>query len=310
MRSLHSLIMLLLILLLAACGGASSDTTTSDTTQNDTSVQATDVTTSDSNPPPPTQNSGIADSNVVARVNGVDILRRDLEREFERYQQNTTITDETALREQVLDTLIEQEVIAQSAGEVGVTVTTEEVDAEMQGLRNAARDDAGWEQFLSQNGYTEAEMRDAQRDSLVTQRVRNTLMQPYEGEVEQVQARHILVSTEAAAQSLLDRLNAGEGFEALAQEASVDSTTRNDGGNLGWFTRDELTDPRLAEVAFELSPGQIAGPIETSLGFHIIQTTERGERVIEPERLPLLSETVFSRWLAEQMNTAEIQRNL
>ncbi len=303
-----------MMLVLVACGGNdAAQAENNGTSQPDAAPTA--VTSADTDPttPPENNDSGNtsdADGDVVARVNDVPIYRTTLEREFERYQQNTTVTDARALRAQVLETLIEQEVIAQAAPELGVTVNDEAVDDEIQGLRNAAGSDDAWQTFLRQNGYTEAEMREAQRDSLLTRRVRDALLTDYSGLVEQVRARHILVRTEDTAQQVLNQLNNGAGFAELALEYSIDSTSNSSGGNLGWFTREELTDDALADVAFSLEPGQIAGPVRTSLGYHILQTVEKEQRSIEQDRLPLLAETIFNRWLFDRMQTVDIERNL
>jgi parvulin-like peptidyl-prolyl isomerase len=309
---------MLIMLALVACGGTDTaqaeNTGTSQQDAAPTTVNNPDTATTQPTTPP--ENNGSDDTSqtgegdVVAQVNGVPIYRATLEREFERYQQNTTVTDARALRAQVLETLIEQEVIAQAAAELGVTVDDAAVDEEIQGLKNAAGSDEAWQAFLQQNGYTEAEMREAQRDSLLTRRVRDALLTDYSGLVEQVKARHILVRTEDTAQQVLTRLNEGAGFAELALEYSIDSTSNSSGGDLGWFTREELTDDALADVAFNLEPGQIAGPVRTSLGYHILQTVEKEQRPIEQERLPLLAETIFNRWLFDRMQAADIERNL
>ncbi len=244
----------------------------------------------------------------VATVNGVPITRASYDRALSRAQAISSVADQAALRRQVLETLIEQELIAQAAPELGVTVTDEDVQAEMEALRELTESDEEWQAFLELNGYTEAEMFAAQRDLLITQRVRDVLMEPFSGEVLQVNARHIVVRTEAEAQEVLDRLEAGEGFATLAAEYSIDSTTREFGGNLGWFARDELLQPELENVAFELEVGQMAGPIQTSLGYHILQTMDREERPVEPERLSVLAESVFNNWLEGLRGNANIQR--
>jgi foldase protein PrsA len=294
------------MVMLAACGGNEAVSA-----ENDNSAWQNAASTTVNNTSDNTSNTAGGDDNaVVARVNDVPIYRDVLEREFDRYQQNTTVTDARALRAQVLETLIEQEVIAQAAAQMGIEISEEAVTDEINGLKNAAGDDTTWQTFLQQNGYTEDEMREAQRDSLITRRVRDALLADYSGLVEQVNARHILVRTEDTAQTVLNQLNEGAGFAELAQQYSIDSTTSNNGGDLGWFTREELTDDTLADTAFRLEPGQIAGPVRTSLGYHILQTVEKEQRPVEQERLPLLSETIFNRWLAARMQQADIERNL
>jgi len=145
-------------------------------------------------------------------------------------------------------------------------------------------------------------------DTLLTQRVRDHLTAELQGEVEQVRARHILVRTEDEARQVLQRLQNGERFADVAADVSIDLTTREQGGDLGWFTRDELLDPRLAEAAFNLQPNEITGPIATRIGYHILQTLEKGVRPVEPERMTMIQENLYLNWLAEQIRSANIER--
>lgn len=253
-------------------------------------------------------NTTVDNSALAARVNGQPIERSDFSRALARWQQDPSIADVQALQGQVLDALIEQELIAQSAQTMGITVTDEEVTAEIGRLRESLGSDEAWTEYLTLNGYSENEMFQAQRDALLTQRVQDVLFAGLDGQIKQVHARHIVVATEAEANSVMDRLRAGEDFELLASTTSIDLTTRERGGDLGWFTIDELLDKRLADVAFSLQPNAIAGPIATRIGYHIIQTLEFSERLVEPERLALLKRNIYLNWLDEQFQKASIER--
>lgn len=248
-----------------------------------------------------------ANEGLVARVNGEGITREQFDAHLARYQRGGTFTDVNALAAQVLDALIEQELINQAAASLDITITDAEVDAEIQALRQNI-DDEAWQNFLDLNHLTEAEFFSAQRESLLTQRLRDHLLRDLDGEVPQVRARHILVATEAEANAVLTRLENGEPFVSVAQAVSLDITTSQNGGDLGWFTADELMDLRLAEVAFSLEPNQVAGPVPTRIGYHIIQTLEKSERTVEAERMPMLMENAFINWLDEQFRTAQIER--
>lgn len=246
---------------------------------------------------------------LAATVNGEPITIARLEREFARLSAASAAADPAALRAQALNILIEQQLINQGAASLGVTVTEADVQNEIETLKALAADlDQDWQTFLSSNNYTEAEMPQVQRDSLTTQRVRDVLLAPYSGDVAQAHARHILVRTQAEAQAVLERLNAGEDFALVAAAVSLDATTRDFGGDLGWFTRDELIDATLADTIFSLEPGTIEGPISTRIGYHIVQTLELATRPIEPERFPFLAESVYNNWLLEQYEAATIER--
>ena len=91
---------------------------------------------------------------------------------------------------------------------------------------------------------------------------------------ERVHVRHILLAGEAEAKQVLKKVKKGGSFEQLARELSTDASTRNRGGDLGPFAREQR--PELANAAFSLSkPGQIVGPVKTSRGFHLLQLVRR-----------------------------------
>jgi parvulin-like peptidyl-prolyl isomerase len=108
----------------------------------------------------------------------------------------------------------------------------------------------------------------------------------------EVKARHILISTRAPAgetpsatppdkeklrQKALDvlkRARAGEDFTALAKQFSDDTSNKEQGGDLGYFTRGRMV-PGFEKAAFALEPGQISDVVETNFGFHIIKVDDR-----------------------------------
>jgi peptidyl-prolyl cis-trans isomerase C len=85
-----------------------------------------------------------------------------------------------------------------------------------------------------------------------------------------VHARHILLATEKEAKDLLRKIKKGASFEDMAKQFSTDVSTRNRGGDLGPFTRDQR--PQLAAAAFAIKkPGGLAGPVKSQRGFHLLQ---------------------------------------
>lgn len=283
------------MLILAACSAeepsATAQVTINETNPNPTSIPVT---------------SDPANEGLVARVNGVGISETEYNRAVER-RLIGGISRDRALEQQVFNELVEQELIRQGAPSLNISISEADVEAEIAAQREIAGSDENWQQSLALNNYTEEEWFAAQEDVLLTLRVRNTLLEPYLGDVEQVNARHIVVRTLEEAEAALNRLNSGEGFATLAAEVSIDVTTRETGGNLGWFARNELFYPNLEEVAFNLEVGQIAGPVATSIGYHIIQTMDKAMRPVEVERLQTVSVNVFNTWLDEQYRNATIE---
>jgi len=92
---------------------------------------------------------------------------------------------------------------------------------------------------------------------------------------EEVHARHILVDSEAEAKKIIGELKGGADFAALAKQYSKDPGGAQQGGDLGFFKKDEMV-PEFANTAFALQPGQVSPePVHTQFGWHVIQVIER-----------------------------------
>jgi peptidyl-prolyl cis-trans isomerase C len=86
---------------------------------------------------------------------------------------------------------------------------------------------------------------------------------------EQVDARHILVKTQAEAESIIKQLNRGADFAKLAEKYSIDPGAK-DGGELGWFAQNQMV-PAFANAAFALKTGQYTKtPVQSQFGWHVI----------------------------------------
>ena len=91
---------------------------------------------------------------------------------------------------------------------------------------------------------------------------------------EEVHARHILVAKEEDAKAIIAQLQKGADFATLAKSKSTDGTAR-DGGDLGFFTHDEMV-PEFADAAFAMKPGDVSkAPVKTQFGYHVIKVEER-----------------------------------
>ena len=89
-----------------------------------------------------------------------------------------------------------------------------------------------------------------------------------------VRASHILVKDVDTAQALLERIQAGENFEKLAYDYSMDPSAKRNRGDLGYFLWGALVD-EFQQVAFAMEPGEVSQPVETAYGFHIIKLVDR-----------------------------------
>ena len=106
--------------------------------------------------------------------------------------------------------------------------------------------------------------------------------------IEEVQARHILVATQGEAETVIKRLEKGEGFAALAGELSLGPSASR-GGDLGYFLAEEMVQA-FSDAAFALQPGELSAPVETEFGWHVIRLEDR--RVVPPPSFEDLSEQI------------------
>jgi len=95
----------------------------------------------------------------------------------------------------------------------------------------------------------------------------------------EVRARHILVESEEDAKTAYQRVKGGEDFAKVAGELSKDPGSKSEGGDLGFFTKDRMVEP-FAEAAFKLDPGQIAEPVKSQFGWHVIKVEEKRNKPV------------------------------
>ena len=92
--------------------------------------------------------------------------------------------------------------------------------------------------------------------------------------VDEVHARHILVSSEDDAKAIKAQLDGGADFATLAKEKSIEPGAKDSGGDLGYFTQDKMVKP-FADAAFALKVNEVSQPVQTQFGWHVIQVLER-----------------------------------
>jgi parvulin-like peptidyl-prolyl isomerase len=138
---------------------------------------------------------------------------------------------------------------------------------------------------------------------LLRQKVYEAVTADVSQEQDQVWARHILVSDEAQAQSIYERLTNGEDFETVATE--VYSGTGNT-ADLGWFGLGTL-DSAAEKVVFNMQIGQISEPIQTTNGWEIYQVLGHEVRTLTDSEFQQFKQTEFQNWLDKQRSAEDVQ---
>lgn len=115
--------------------------------------------------------------------------------------------------------------------------------------------------------------------------------------VEEVRARHVLTETEDQAKAVIAELKKGTDFAEVAKTRSKDPSAKQNGGDLGYFTKEEMV-AQFAEAAFAMKPGELSvNPVKSQFGFHVIKLEDR--RIASPPTLEQ-AQPVLREQLAEE----------
>lgn len=311
--------------LLAACGGndapAQVETAITPPTEQAAAPSPTDE------PAPPAATEAIPTvaptptppAPLAATVNGQYIFLADYEQRVAQFEEalfdqgidRNTEEGQAYLkdaRRDVLEGMIDTALIEQEAGALGIALTDEELEAQVQSDIESGGGQAAFDEWLQVTGLTRDDYREMLRQSMISQRVLEAVTAEVGAEAEQVHVRHIMVDSEEAALEIRTMLQEGADFVTLARERSLDLATKDNGGDLGWFPRG-LVAPELENAAFGLQPGQISAVIQLGEGYHIIQLVEREAAYpLSPEMQLDLRLAYFDEWLAEKRDAATIER--
>ena len=108
----------------------------------------------------------------------------------------------------------------------------------------------------------------------------------------QFKARHILVESQATAQDLIAQLDGGADFAELAKANSTGPTGPN-GGDLGWFSPEQMVKPFSDAVATLDDGAHTSEPVQTQFGWHVILREESREN--QPPTLESVRDVIKQR---------------
>jgi peptidyl-prolyl cis-trans isomerase C len=130
---------------------------------------------------------------------------------------------------------------------------------------------------------------------------------------EEVHARHILVESEDEAKTVRDELQKGADFAELAKTKSKDPGAAAEGGDLGFFTKDQMV-PEFADAAFKLEKGQLSDPVKSPFGWHIIRVEEKRIRPlpdyeqVKPQLESFVARRAQADYLTKLRESAKLER--
>jgi peptidyl-prolyl cis-trans isomerase SurA len=214
--------------------------------------------------------------------------------------------------EEILNGMIDDAIFEREAREMKITVTQEELDMAVENMaKENGIDVPTFKRAIKAQGMDYLTYRNRLRSQLMkfkilNMRVRSRVKiseaearQHYNDQVRDIRATgtyegaHILfraplgASAQVAAkakrkaEAVLERLKKGESFADIARAESDDAATAPGGGSLGTL-HPGIIPPVLERAFFDLEVGEVAGPIRTPAGFHIIRLNAREDLGIMP----------------------------
>ena len=230
-----------------------------------------------------------------------------------------------ALKENILEKLVIEKLIAKESEDLKIAVTEEEVAKKLEEYINDMDGQENFDEFLSSNNLTkeffEANMRkellvDKHKQTFlegvkITDEDANEYFEENKSQIVVLNASHILLATEGEAEAVLERLNNGEDFATVATLESLDSVSAAKGGELGEFTKGQMIS-EFEDAAFALEEGQTSGLVKTEVGYHIIHINERKDTFdeLKDDIIEVLKENEYLSKIQELRVDAKVESYL
>ena len=254
---------------LAACSGSSSDSGAAAATVNGVSIPESEITKTIES---------------VRTQSGLDT-----EEAWGQFLVSNNMTPES-VREQIIDSYVNQELIKSGAADLGISVDSAEVDTYVDSMKSNFGDDDAWKEALEQAGFTEESYRESIETSLLQQKISAHFEESAEVTDKDIldsakmyasyydgakRSSHILFDADdqATAADVLEKIKSGElDFADAAKQYSKDSSAEK-GGDVGWDrTTTFVTEYQDALDGLEVD--QVSDLVTSQYGIHIIKCTE------------------------------------
>jgi foldase protein PrsA len=188
---------------------------------------------------------------------------------------------------QVLTQMVQQALIDQYAKDNKIDISADEI-AKKEADIKSKYPPGQFEAILKQQGLTENDVQAILRQQLVIEKAVAPQVHVTDADVKayfdknhatldtkpQVRARHILVADQKTADMIEAKLKSGGNFADLAKQYSTDPSTKDKGGELGFFGHGQMV-PAFDVVAFATPVGQTSAPVKSPFGWHIINVEEK-----------------------------------
>jgi peptidyl-prolyl cis-trans isomerase C len=193
---------------------------------------------------------------VVATVNGTVITKKRIDLIFK--QGGGGHQDSPEARKAIIDQLAMQMLVAEKAVKKGLDKSPEVLE-QIDVLKQSVLANAYVQDYIKNNPVSDDELK-AEYDRIKAGMTGT-----------EYKARHILVATEVEAKAIIAKLRKDPTtFEKLAMEKSLDTGSKDRGGDLGWFDLSKMV-PEFGDAVAKLQKGKFSEtPVKTQFGYHVI----------------------------------------
>ena len=203
---------------------------------------------------------------------------------------------------QTLNNMESEEINRINASQQNISVSEDEIDAEIR-KEQAVADTAdqatyadAYRNAVHDSGLSPKDYREIIASKLLEDKIRQNIVSGIPTTADQVRLFDIQVATQEEAQKVVDRLTAGEDFSALATELSLDTDTKDKGGEMGWMPRAAL-ETVAGDAIFTLGAGQWTQPVaSTSTGsYFVYKVAEKAAAVaVTPEQQKTIEDQTYT----------------
>ena len=245
----------------------------------------------------------------VAKINDVKISKEEYKKTEDFLYATGTIENKDKndqVNSDILSFIIDNEVVYQAAQEEGIKVKDFEVNEKFNNIKETIDENPAYKEKLKEAGINEEFLKKQVKKDLIVSKYKENFLKDIkisdkeiksyyeihkdEFKIQEVRASQILISTldddnkqvskeekeklKTKAEKLLNKVNNGEEFNKLAKKYSDDKNSGKNGGDLGFFSKEDKNIDFTKEV-FKLDKGKNATLIETSYGYHIVKITDK-----------------------------------
>ena len=201
-------------------------------------------------------------TSVVARVGDATLT---VEQVQNRVAPGSGEEETAAQRREFVDKWIEQQLVYQEALSQGL-----DENARVQQLLDEARQDVLVASFLNRQFETQVKISEFEITEYFTAHAHE-----FTRTEDEIRAQHILLNSQRHAVTLRQKLVQGDSFEDAALEHSLDQSSKNVGGDLGYFGVDDY--PELWQACQNLTVNRVSKPVESDRGLHLVRVLDRQE---------------------------------